>query len=191
MGMCNRYVSSYHPNPNVAERLNQSLKTCIIAYIGEHVNWDCHLGYFVFAFNSAYQTSLQYSPFAMVTGQEARFPGDLDSDTDHGEPLPSVESKRLHNYLYDLRQKAKVNLQEAQLRNKKWYNLRRRPSDFKPGDWVTLKMRQLSSADKQFSAGLAKRTQGVFLIHKLVTPNTVILIDEKSVKSDPRNVLDL
>uniref|UniRef100_T1IZ47 RNA-directed DNA polymerase n=1 Tax=Strigamia maritima TaxID=126957 RepID=T1IZ47_STRMM len=46
-----------------------------------------------------YQVSLKYSPHMIVVGQEARFPVDLDSDTDNREPLPPDEAERLHHYM--------------------------------------------------------------------------------------------
>uniref|UniRef100_T1J106 Integrase catalytic domain-containing protein n=1 Tax=Strigamia maritima TaxID=126957 RepID=T1J106_STRMM len=43
MGIVNKYISAYHPQGNLAERLNQALKTCILAYIDGHQDWDKHI----------------------------------------------------------------------------------------------------------------------------------------------------
>uniref|UniRef100_T1IJK4 Integrase catalytic domain-containing protein n=1 Tax=Strigamia maritima TaxID=126957 RepID=T1IJK4_STRMM len=191
MGATNHYTAAYHPQPNLAERLNQSLKSCILAYIDDHTRWDLHIGFFVLAINTAYQISLKYSPYQMVVGQEARYPGDIDSDTDDGEPLPPSVAENLHLHMTQMRERAVENLKKAQIQHKRWFDVHRRTHDFQPGDWVMLKNRQLSSTDRQFAAGLRQRTKGVYIIHKIVGPNTFILMDEKGQKTRPYNVIDI
>uniref|UniRef100_T1IWZ6 RNA-directed DNA polymerase n=1 Tax=Strigamia maritima TaxID=126957 RepID=T1IWZ6_STRMM len=141
MGATNRYTAAYHPQPNLAERLNQSLKSCILAYIDDHTRWDLHIGFFVLAINTAYQISLKYSPYQMVVGQEARYPGDIDTDTDDGEPLPPSVAENLHLHMTQMRERATENLKRAQIQHKRWFDVHRRTHDFQPGDWVTLKNR--------------------------------------------------
>uniref|UniRef100_T1IMQ5 Reverse transcriptase domain-containing protein n=1 Tax=Strigamia maritima TaxID=126957 RepID=T1IMQ5_STRMM len=186
-----KYISAYHPQGNLAERLNQALKTCILAYIDDHRDWDKHIGFFVLAINSGYQVSIKYSLYMMVVGQEARFSGDLDSDTDDGEPLPPDEAERLHRYMLGVRDNAMSNLATANIKHKKWSDRKRRSHDFKPGDWVAVKSRMLSSTDKQVSAGFQPRTERIYLIHKLIGPNTVLLMDEDGQVTSQHHISDL
>uniref|UniRef100_T1IQ84 RNA-directed DNA polymerase n=1 Tax=Strigamia maritima TaxID=126957 RepID=T1IQ84_STRMM len=141
--------------------------------------------------NSAYLLSLKFSPYQLVVGQEARYPGDLDTDTDDGEPLPPSVAENLHLHMTQMREQAAENLRKSQIQHKSWFDLKRRAHDFQPGDWVTLKNCQLSSADRQFAAGLRHRTQGVYIIHKIVGPNTFILMDEQGQKTKPYHVTEI
>ncbi len=49
-----KMTSAYHPQTNMTERINQTLKTMISSYVGDnHKHWDKHLPEFRFALESS------------------------------------------------------------------------------------------------------------------------------------------
>lgn len=60
-----KMTSAYHPQTNMTERINWTLKTMIASYVGEnHKHWDKHLPEFRFALNSAIHESTGVTPLS-------------------------------------------------------------------------------------------------------------------------------
>ncbi len=60
---CDTQTSAYHPQTNITEQVNSTLKTMIASYVGSrHKHWDKHLPEFRFALNSAVHESWAQSP---------------------------------------------------------------------------------------------------------------------------------
>ncbi|KAK3916760.1 Transposon Tf2-9 polyprotein [Frankliniella fusca] len=82
-------------------------------------------------------------------------------------------------------------LQKAYERNKFYYNLRRRPVTFKPGDAVYRANHVQSNAASYFSKKLAPKFVGPFTVVKKVGGQGYMLQDEKGVADGPWHVKHL
>lgn len=53
-GVIQKFTTSYHPQANLTERSNRTIKTMISSFVGEHhINWDNWIQEFRFAINAA------------------------------------------------------------------------------------------------------------------------------------------
>lgn len=58
-----KLTTAYHPQTNLTERINRTLKTMIASYVKDnHRNWDKWLSEFRFAINTAWQESTGFTP---------------------------------------------------------------------------------------------------------------------------------
>lgn len=174
----------YHPQANPVERVNRVLKTMIIAYVEhDHREWNIHLHDFRFAYNTAHHTSLGTSPAFLNFG---RCPKAVNTLRQQVEGPPEIErqepklwAERMRR-IQLLRDWVIENLDNAYSRQAEYYNLRRRPQNFKEGDLVMKRHRILSSAAKHVAAKLAKKFQGPFEIIRLLSPVVYEVCDVES-----------
>ncbi len=62
-GCVQRLTTSHHPQANLTERINRTVKTMIAAYVGQqHQTWDQWLPEFRYAINTAQQESTGKTP---------------------------------------------------------------------------------------------------------------------------------
>ncbi|KAL2086044.1 hypothetical protein ACEWY4_017103 [Coilia grayii] len=62
-GVIQKLTTVYHPQTNLTERVNRTLKTMLSSYVGnQHKLWDMHLPELRFAINTAVQESTSHSP---------------------------------------------------------------------------------------------------------------------------------
>ncbi len=65
-----KLTSAYHPQTNLTERINRTLKTMIASYVdNNHKHWDRHLVDFRFALNSAVHDTTGVSPAELNLGR--------------------------------------------------------------------------------------------------------------------------
>lgn len=63
LNLKHKMTTAYHPQTNLTERINRTLKTMIASFIGNnHKHWDKHLPEFRFALNSAINESTGVTP---------------------------------------------------------------------------------------------------------------------------------
>jgi transposase InsO family protein len=78
-GVGHTVTPAYRPQTNgLTERCNGTIKRILKMYTNEHqTDWDEYLDGVLFAYRTAYQSSLRSTPFGILYGREARLP--LDS----------------------------------------------------------------------------------------------------------------
>lgn len=70
-------TSAHHPQTNMTERINRTLKTTIASYVGNnHKHWDKHLLEFCFTLNSAVHRSTGVTPAELNLGWALQRPTD-------------------------------------------------------------------------------------------------------------------
>lgn len=70
-------TTAYHPQTNMTECVNRTLKQMISAYVDDnHKKWDQHLPELRFAINSAVQESIGMSPAELHLGRKLYGPMD-------------------------------------------------------------------------------------------------------------------
>ena len=79
LGIKRMNTSSFHPQSNgMTERFNRTVKMTLKAWCNEEQDdWDVLLPYAVFAYNTAYHSTLQESPFYLLYGRDPRLPIDI------------------------------------------------------------------------------------------------------------------
>jgi hypothetical protein len=129
--------SSYHPKTDgQTERVNQILgdmqRACAID-CGK--NWDKNLSLAEFAYNNSYQSSLKMAPFEALYGRRCRTPLNWSQPQEREVFGPDLvtEAERKVKLI-------RKNLEAAQARQKSYHDKRRKPLQFKVGDFVYLKV---------------------------------------------------
>ncbi|UYV72384.1 hypothetical protein LAZ67_9002893, partial [Cordylochernes scorpioides] len=169
-GTIHRFTTAYHPQTNgLTERLNKTLTDMISVYVDvDQKNWDNILPYVTFAYNTARQETTGYSPFFLVHGQEVETP--LDSI------LPCQPAGTTEDYLghlvtnaEDARMLARLNILQAQSKDKERYDKKHQEVTYKEGDlvWVFTPVRTVGLSEK-----LLKRYFGPYrVIRKISSVN--------------------
>lgn len=127
-------TTSYRPQTNgLTERFNRTLNTMLSMYVNKnHNDWDEHLPYVVYAYNTSIQASTGFSPFYLLHGFHSRTPSDLqnpNSEDDLGTRLQLLDDARGAAVV------ASISAKEAQ---KKQYDKGRYTKVYQPGDKVYL-----------------------------------------------------
>ena len=89
LGVYQTTVPLYHPQANLTERSNETLKTMISTFVkADHRTWDVHLAEFAFALNTMKQGSTKYSPAFLNFGRNPVPPKNLR--TEAGSQTPTI-----------------------------------------------------------------------------------------------------
>lgn len=175
------FTANYHPQANPTERGNKTLGTMIRCYVTEnHRVWDRNLSKLACAIRTQVHESTKHSPYFVVFGCD--MPNNLDVQ-DKG--LQGVNPPVNDNKLFRDRAEAfsklyadvRKHLERAALRNKRIYDLRRRDVQYDVGARVYRKNFVLSNAPNFFSAKLADKYVGPFVVGRKVSPWTYVLND--------------
>uniref|UniRef100_A0A671LWW9 Integrase catalytic domain-containing protein n=1 Tax=Sinocyclocheilus anshuiensis TaxID=1608454 RepID=A0A671LWW9_9TELE len=167
VGSDHRLTTAYHPQTNATERINRTLKTAIRAYVGDkQTSWDRYIPQICFALRTAPHESTGFSPARMLYGRELATPLDhlIQPPTDYlNDPMLS-RSDVLRSTLSMTHDHARVALEASHEKQKRHYDLRRRPVEYAPGDLVRLKTLPRSDAAANFAAKLAPLYGGPYRI---------------------------
>ncbi|UYV77636.1 hypothetical protein LAZ67_15001781, partial [Cordylochernes scorpioides] len=149
-GTIHRFTTAYHPQTNgLTERLNKTLTDMISMYVDvDQKNWDNILPYVTFAYNTARQETTGYSPFFLVHGREVETP--LDSILPY-QPAGTAEDYVGHlvTNAEDARMLARLNILQAQRKDKERYNKKHQEVTYKEGDlvWVFTPVRTVGLSE--------------------------------------------
>ncbi|XP_036150132.1 uncharacterized protein LOC118648039 [Monomorium pharaonis] len=178
-GIHHATVPPYHPQANPVERVNRVLKTMITAFVDrDHREWDVHVHEFRFAYNSAHHTSLQATPAFLNLGREpppvGLYRDEAAVEVERTEP---AEWRERMERLEALQEWVVENLEAAQEKQAKYYNRRHRDRQFEVGEQVLKRHHVLSSGARHFSAKLARKFHGPFIIRRILSPVVYELAD--------------
>jgi hypothetical protein len=144
-------LSAYHPAPNRAKRTNQDVIRMIAMFLNDSQGqWDKNLQKFALALRTMANESTQVSPALLNLGREIALPIDRvlqAHPSQNYDQIASQLSNEVPQLLSDLIQKARQNVSNAHIINKKYFDLKRRERSFKVGDRVWVRNHQLSNAD--------------------------------------------
>ncbi|KAL0151927.1 hypothetical protein M9458_052779, partial [Cirrhinus mrigala] len=173
-------TTSYHPQANLTERINRTVKTMIAAYVGQqHQTWDQWLPEFRYAINTAQQESTGKTPAELMLGRQVLGPSP-------DQPAYSLVERQ--NIMVE---EVKSRMRMSQAKQAKYYNYSRKNAQFQPGDLVWLKTHPLSSASNKFSAKLAPKWEGPAEIKSKTGPINYTVCWGNPPKTDVINVVNL
>ena len=135
-------TTPYHQKTDgLVERFNKILKSLLQKVtMDTGKDWDKLLPYLLFAYREVPQATTGFSPFKLLYGRPVRGPLDILRETWEASPC-STESVVSHvlamrDKLAGMTQLVKANLQDAQTKQKRWYDWTARERTFQPGDLV-------------------------------------------------------
>ena len=188
-----RYNFYYHAQVNPAERYNRVIKTMMTSYIkGEHKKWDENLNFVCHAVNTSRHEVTGFTPHKIMFQEEWVGNGKLKGVLFKGSEIPQFANRE--TAVYDenkrkrLREIVEKRLKEAYAKNAKYYNLRRRPVSFVPGQQVYRKNFIQSDAAKGIAAKLAPKFLGPFTVVKQVGSRGYLLRNANGVMDGPWHV---
>jgi len=160
----------YHAQANPVERVNQSVKKMIRAYVNvNHKTWDKHLPELQYALRSAVHESTGFSPARLMLNRELTLKG---SQADGGDvrvtQIPraaygAAEAER-NSEMDRLIDEVRASLLATNMKNKAHYDLRRRITRLVPGQLVWRINKVQSDAAEGFAASLAPHYIGPFQV---------------------------
>lgn len=184
-GVVQKLTTAYHPQTNLTERINRTLKTMISSYVHDnHRGWDKWIPEFRYAINSAWQESTALTLAEIALGRNLKGPLEWlickPPNPDH-VAYSTVE-----------RQKALLDQEktsQAQERQGKYYNKRRRAESFEEGDLVWILTHPLSRAADYFMAKLAPKWQGpAKILKRVINVNYKVVMLDNPSQSDTYHV---
>lgn len=185
-----KLTTAAHPQTNLTERVNRTLKTMIASYVRDHHrHWDKWLAEFRFAINTAWQESTGFTPAEVMLGRKLKGPLEraIMRPPDPNSPAYPVLEKA-----QELIQSVQRNVERAQSKQRKYYNLRRRQVHFRIGDLVWVRTHPLSRADEGFMAKLAAKWKGPAKVVKCLGPvNYMVSFMEHPENADTFHVQNL
>lgn len=195
-----RYTANYHAQANTVERVHSTLKQCIRSYISENQRkWEDSLQKVSCAIRTSVHESIKVTPYFVNFGREINFPERMtDSVPDEIDvPTDVNEHIKVFKGIYST---VRERLQRASENTKRRYDLRRRDVQYLPNELVWRRNHALSDASKYFTAALAPKYTGPFVIAKKLSPWTYELKDQdgkhrgvwhaKDLKSHPQSTTD-
>lgn len=176
-----KYTALYHPQANPCERINKVLKTMLRSFVSDnHRTWDTGLAKVGCAIRSARHEVTGLTPNFIIFGREISLQGDkFDGDVAIQFDRTNITDERARGFsrIYS---DVKSRLSKAYDQSKKFYDLRRRDQQFLPNELVWRRNFVLSDAAQYFSAKLAPKFIGPFIIAKRLSPWTYELKDSNN-----------
>lgn len=181
-GVTQKLTTAYHPQTNLTERVNRMLKTMMASYVEDHHRqWDRWLSEFRFAINTAWHESTGYTPLEIALGRKLK--GPLERAL-HCTPDPDSPTYAVIDRQQSLIRLIKENVERAQTKQKRYYDQKRKQTNFQVGDVVWVRAHPLSKADDGFMAKLSAKWKGPAKIEKCLGPVNYVV----SFLDDPTHV---
>ena len=190
-GVIAKLTTAYHPQTNLTERVNRTLKGMIASFVGDqHTRWDQHLPEFRFALNSAVQETSGVTPAELHLGRPLKGPMDRVLQSSNVSPdCPAFDAVQHHHTLLARVEASKTKAKQRQLRN---YDKHRRDVCFPPQSRVWVRSHHLSKASKKFTAKLASRWKGPYRVVQQLGPvNYLVCLEDTGEDVRTVHVVDL
>jgi transposase InsO family protein len=174
LGIQQKWTANYHPQSNMTERVNRTLKPMIAIYTeNRSQSWDKNIQQLAFAIRTSFNETTGETPAMLMFGRELREPIDglLDAGTS-GLPTTSEQSEidqyrrtlveNLQTAYNIVREHAEI----AKLKQKDKYDQHVNYRNFEEGDRVWVEIPRPRTGDQIISGKLQPRYQGPCRITK-------------------------
>lgn len=178
-----KHTANYHPQANPCERQHRTLKVMLASFVKEnHRKWDLLLPKVACAMRTSRSETTGFTPFFINFGREMILQGHdhspspvaiLDPNGSNPTPSPTKRALELEKVFEAVRKK----LEQARTQTQKQYNLRRRDVKYDVGDRVWKREHVQSDSANYFSAKLAPKFGGPYVVHRKLSPWTYELED--------------
>ncbi len=140
----------------------------LASLVGDHHRlWDRWLPEFRFAINTAWHESTGYTPAEVALRRKLK--GPLERAL-HRPPDPNNPAYPILDRQQNLISQVKKNVERAQDKQKRYYDLHRKQAHFQVGDVVWVRTHPQSRADEGFMAKLSARWKGPAKVVKCLGP---------------------
>ena len=160
-----RLSTAFHPQTDgQTERQNQTLQEYLRAFCSlTQRDWAARLPIAEFAFNNAFRSDLDATPFRVVLGYDPPSYFDAGDSVEKGRvPAAKERIQRIHELRKDLQKR----LERASESQAKYYNQKHQPMTFKKDQLVLISTKNLRLQGP--SKKMAPRMMGPFRIHEPV-----------------------
>ncbi|XP_065893114.1 uncharacterized protein [Dysidea avara] len=186
MKIDHRLTTPYHPQANgLVERFNQTIQNMLVKFVNEKKElWEDYLDTCVFAYNTSKHESSKYCPFAVMFGQQALLPveiqypkeEDIVQHLDHNDEV--IEQHFIHQT--KVAQIVKENILTAQKRQKQVYDRKHHnPATFKVGALV---LRKDMKRKKRAGGKMDYKWQGPYKVVKSVGKGIFQILNTNDIK---------
>lgn len=180
-GIQQNLTANYHPQSNMTERVNRTLKPMIAIYAQQQPqSWDKDIQQLAFAIRTTINETTGDTPAFMMFGRDPKGPLEmLIGDPTEGPPPPTPDHAEIQEYRKDLVNKLRCaynvireHSEIEKLRQKIKYDRHTTNRQFFEGDlvWVSIPTRQIN--DKPISGKLEPKYQGPCRLIQQLTPIT-------------------
>ena len=104
LGISRKFTANYHPQTNMTERVNRTLKTQLAIYTHRHPHlWDQHLQQLAFAIRTSVNETTGDTPAFLNFGRDPQLPIDLLTQPSGSAPISSTpDSETIRTYRQQL-----------------------------------------------------------------------------------------
>lgn len=162
-------TATHAPQVNASERVNRSILAAIRTYVEEdQTTWDLHISSITSALRNASHSATSQSPYYTIFGQHMVQHAAAYPLLRNMQSLASGEIEVLppSDFRGDLNRQVRSQLQKAQERSQKTYNVRSRETSFQNGQEVFRRSFAQSDAKNNFNAKLSKQWLPARIVRK-------------------------
>ena len=135
-------TTPYHPQTDgLVERFNGTLKSMLGKFVSRNQkDWDDYLPYLLFSYREVPQESTGFSPFELLYGHHVRGPLDVLKEgwtREYESEVPvATHVVQMRDRLHEMVEVVQENMEQAQKRQKQYYDRGTRGRDLEEGDQV-------------------------------------------------------
>ena len=179
-----KFTANYHPQTNMTERVNRTLKPLIAIFAQEHPHsWDKEIQKLALAIRTSINETTGETPAFLIFGRDPRTPLDvIIGDPTYGPPTENSGKRKIRNYKTQLIHKLRVAFEivkehsEVEKASQKMkYDKRTTQRSFEEGDLVWVAMAPAQIGDTLIKGKLQPNYQGPCRIMEKLGPSTFIV----------------
>jgi hypothetical protein len=176
-----KFTANYHPQTNMTERVNRTLKPLIAIFAQEHPHsWDKEVQQLAFAIRTSVNETTGETPAFLMFGRDPIIPLDLIiGDPIQGPPPMTEEQAQIQNYRTHLMNNLRVafntvreHSEVEKLSQKMKYDRHTTPREFAEGDLVWVATTAAQIGDNSTRRKLQPIYQGPCRIMEQLAPST-------------------
>jgi len=179
-------TTPYKPSTNQVERFHRTLNSILAKMVAGHQkDWDTRLPFALAAYRATCHSSTGYTPNFLVFGREVRSPADMVYGVER-----SGDAQKYDSFADDLRDRIKAaydqvreNTKQYARYNKRYYDLKVRPKQFQPGQWVWyLNLRKALGKQQKWIS----QYEGPYLVLRVLSSHSIEI--QKNSRTAPKIV---
>jgi transposase InsO family protein len=185
LGMGHKLTANYHPQTNMTERVNRTLKAQIAIYAQRHPGlWDKEIQKLAFAIRTSINETTGDTPAYLNLGRDPQLPLDLIlGNRESGPPPTTLEHQYIRNYRANLTHNLKLafhlvreHSEIKKLIQKSHYDKHTSNQQFLIGDLVWVQIPTPQIGNTAISGKLRPKYQGPCRLVEKLSPSTFVVL---------------